>query len=455
MEKMSIIDKVRNTITEYRLINRGERVLVALSGGSDSVAMLHILLLLSKELGFNLCAAHINHCLRDEADEDEKFVVGLCEELGIKCFTKKINVEKYANENSISCELAGRKIRYEFFDEIIRENSIDKLATAHNRNDSAESILLHMIRGCGIDGMCGIPAIRNGYIIRPVIDINKAEIEEYCRKNNLLFVVDKTNFETDYTRNKIRLNVIPEILENINRNFINTITENSLIFRETKNFIDNYTNEIYDKLSDGGKLQVDGLLSEDEIIIKNTVLLHFRRYTKKTENLSAHYVNEIIKVMKNGDFPKTINLPSAISARLEYGSLYFEETSKDRVDFEYDIICGVELLVPECDETIIIKEEKEINKNTRDKIYFYVDGDSEFKVRNRRNGDKFQPLGMKGTKKLSDFFIDLKVPVSKRDLILILTYDEEIVWVVGKRVDRRFSSGERLMSATITGRSID
>lgn len=450
---MSIIDKVRNTITEYRLINRGESVLVALSGGSDSVAMLHILFSLSKDLGFNLYAAHVNHRIRAEADADEKFVVSLCENLGIKCFTKVFDVEGYAKENSVSCELAGRKIRYEFFDEIIKENSIDKLATAHNRNDSAESILLHLIRGCGIDGMCGIPAIRNGYIIRPVIDINKAEIEEYCRENNLSFVVDKTNFETDYTRNKIRLKIIPEIEENINKNFINTVTENSSIFKEAKIFIDNYTNRLYEEISDSDKLYIKKLLSEDDIIIKNTVLLHFKNCTNKNENLSAHYVNEIIKCMKNSKAPKTINLPEGISARIEYGILYFEKTLKKNVSFEYDLTCGTEYFVPECNEKIIIKEEIEINKNTKDKIYFYVNGDGKFKVRNRRNGDKFQPVGMKGTKKLSDFFTDLKIPVSKRDLTLILTYDEEIVWVVGNRVDRRFSNGEKLMSATITGRS--
>ncbi len=449
---MSIIDKVRNTISEYQLINKGESVLVALSGGSDSVAMLHILLSLSCELNFSLYAAHLNHGLRAEADDDERFVVGLCEKLGIQCFTKKVDVEKYAQENFLSCELAGRKIRYDFFDEIIKENLIDKLATAHNKNDSAESILLHLTRGCGIDGMCGIPAIRNGYIIRPVIDINKAEIEKYCKENNLGFVVDKTNFETDYTRNKIRLNIIPEILENINKNFINTVTENSLIFKEAKGFIDNYTNKVYEKLSNGEKLCVEKLLNEDNIIIKNAILLHFKNYTNKTQNLSMHYVNEIIRIIKACHSPKTINLPDGISAKIEYGCLYFEKTLNKNLSFEYDLISGVELFIPESNDTIIIKEEKEINKNTKDKIYFYVNGDGKFKVRNRRNGDKFQPLGMIGTKKISDFFTDLKIPVSKRDLTLILTYDEEIVWVVGKRVDRRFSNGGKLMSATITGR---
>lgn len=449
---MSIIDKVKKTIIENELIKKGESVLVALSGGSDSVAMLNILFFLSKEMDFKLYAAHINHQIRDEAVADEKFVLNLCSELGIECFSKTINVLDIAKENSISTELAGRNARYEFFEQIMKEKSIDKLATAHNKNDSAESILLHLTRGCGIDGMCGIPVIRDGYIIRPIIDITKKEIEKYCEENNLKYVVDKTNFETDYTRNKIRLNVIPTIEEDINSNFINTITDNSKIFRETKSFVDNYTKKVYQNTLDGDKLDCLKLLDEDDIIIKNVILMHFKNYTNRCENLSMTHINEIVMLLKNSNSPKSVNLPSGISAKIEYGKLYFDKTSNESVMFEYDISLDKELYISECDKYITIKEEKEIKKNTKDKIYFYVDGNKKFKVRNRRNGDKFMPMGMIGTKKLSDYFTDLKIPVSKRDLTAILTYDEEIVWVVGKRVDRRFSKGEKLMSATITER---
>ena len=452
---MSIIDKVKKTIIRNKLINKGESVLVALSGGSDSVAMLHMLFFLSGELDFKLYAAHINHKIREEADDDEKFVVDYCNKLGVECFVKRADVLGYASEHSMSTELAGRKIRYEFFDEVMKENSINKLATAHNKNDSAESILLHLTRGRGIDGMCGIPVMRDGYIIRPIIDLTKNEIESYCKENLLKFAVDKTNFETDYTRNKIRLNIIPMIENDINSNFIDIITENSQIFKEAQVFIDKYTKQVYKKLCVGEKLVVSDLLKEDIVIVRNAILMHFKKYTKKHENLSKIHIDEIIKQIKKQDASKSVNLPNGISARIEYGKLYFEKTDNAIINFEYSVTEGIELLIPESGESILIKEEKEIRKNTKDKIYFYVDGEKEFKIRNRRNGDKFLPLGMKGTKKLSDYFTDLKIPVSKRDLIAVLTYDDEIVWVVGKRVDRRFQKGEKLMSATVSGRSND
>lgn len=450
---MSIIDKVKNTITENKLIKKGESVLVALSGGSDSVAMLHMLFFLSGELDFKLYAAHINHKIREEADSDEKFVVDYCNKLGVECFVKSADVITFAREHSISTELAGRKIRYEFFDEVMKKNSINKLATAHNKNDSAESILLHLTRGCGIDGMCGIPVMREGYIIRPIIGVLKGEIEEYCKENSLEYVVDKTNFEADYTRNKIRLNLIPMIENDLNSNFVDTLVENSVIFKETQGFIDEYTKQVYKRICDGEKLDVLNLLKEDTIIVRNAILMHYKSYTKKHENLSKIYIDEIMKQMKKNDASKSLNLPNGISAKIEYAKLYFEKTNKDTINFEYSITPGIELLIPESGESIVIKEEKEIRKDTKDKIYFYVNGEKDFKVRNRRIADKFLPLGMKGTKKLSDYFTDLKIPVSKRDITAILTYDDEIVWVVGKRVDRRFQEGEKLMSATVFRRS--
>lgn len=452
---MSIIDRVKKTISTNSLICKGDAVLVALSGGSDSVAMLHMLKQLSDEMEFEIFAAHINHGIREEADDDEKFVVGLCQKLKIDCFVKKINVKKYAKENSMSEELAGRKIRYDFFDEVMKKNHIDKLATAHNKNDCAESILLHMFRGCGIDGMCGIPVMRDGYVIRPIIDIEKKEVEEYCRENGLEFVVDKTNFKTDYTRNKVRLKIIPEIENEINSNFVNTLTENSEIFRQTRSFIDKYSRSVYEKTVTDGKLAVSQLVKEDIIIIKNVIQLLFKDYTRSSQNLSKAYIDEISELILKGKSSKTINLPGGTSARIEYDSLYFEKTNTKKIIYEYELEENVEFEVPETGLKILVQSENEEGKNTGDKIWFYTDGKKKFAVRNRRNADKFEPVGMRGTKKLSDFFTDLKMPLSQRDYADILTYDGEIVWIVGKRADRRFKSGERLMSATVFGRRKD
>lgn len=451
---MNTVDKVRNTIIKHRLINRGERVLVALSGGSDSVSMLNILIALSKEMYFSVCAAHLNHNIRAEAGEDERFVRELCSSYGIDCFVKSVDVTAYAKERSISTELAGREIRYAFFEELRGEKGIDKIATAHNKNDSAESILLHLIRGCGIDGLSGISPQRDNHIIRPIIDLCKSEIEEYCKANSLKYVVDKTNFKTDYTRNKIRLLLMPVIEKEINPNFVNTVTENADIFTEASEFLDSYSEKVYNNICRNNTADIDRLLSEDTAVIRCILQRLYCEYKKSHEKLSVKYINELINIIKCGENSKTINLPNKISARIEYGRLYFTDTEKKSKGFCYPLCENEEIFVSECGFSVIIKRENAFENSTKSKIFFYADDNSEFMIRSRQNGDIFFPVGMQGRKRISDLFCDMKIPSAKRDNIPLLLCNGEIVWVGGIRQDRRFLKGKRIMSCEIIKRSL-
>ena len=446
---MNIVEKVRKTIIEYEMINKGDRVLVALSGGSDSVAMLHILNSLKTSMGFSLYAAHINHNIRAEAKRDEEFVKNLCEKLNIECFIKSEDVLGYAKHKGISTELAGREVRYSFFDYIKKEDGIDKIATAHNRNDSAESILLHLTRGCGIKGLSGIEPVLGGYIIRPIIEINKNEIEEFCEKNGYLFAVDKTNFETDYTRNKIRLLLMPLIEEQINPNFMTTITENSQIFAETADFIDSYSQKIYNRICVDNKVQICELTKEESAIIRCILQKMYQDYTKKTERLSVKYTDAILDILKRGVTSKTVNLPLGISAVIEYGYIFFEKTQKEQTSFDYIIKEGEKIYIPEADIFLILKLESQMGKSRKNKIYFYAKKDSVFEVRNRKAGDSFRPMGMSGTKKLSDFLSDLKIEKNMRDKIPLLLCDGVILWVVNMRQSREICDGEVLYSCEI------
>ena len=445
---MNTVDKVKRTITEYDLIRQGDRVLCALSGGSDSVAMLHILIKLSYEMGFEVLAAHVNHGIRAEADKDEDFVKKLCEDNDIKCFVKKADVPAYAAKHKMSSELAGRKIRYGFFEEIRKSQNINKIATAHNKNDSAESVLLHMTRGCGIDGMCGISPKRDAYIIRPVIGLTKSEIEDYCKSNNYEFAVDKTNFEADYTRNKIRLHLLPLIEKELNPGFVDTVTENTEVFKEAADFIGKCTDEAYGKYVASGKADIEGLLKEHNTIIKGVIQLMYRNFRKSTEKLSVKHINDVLNLI-GGGANKVINLPGGISVAAEYGKLKFIGTDNKNESFSYTLTIGEEKFIPEINAVVQIKREKQKKKNTAEKIYFYADDAKSFSVRSKINGDYFYPYGMKGRKKLSDLFTDIKLERSKRNKVPILTCGGDIVWVAGIRSDRRFSQVGTLMSCEI------
>ncbi len=447
---MDIIDIVKNTIIRHDLIQKGDVVLAALSGGSDSVAMCDILIKLSKELDFTVCAAHVNHNMRDEALHDENFVRDMCKKAGIECYVKSADVLGYAKEHNMSSELAGRKIRYDFFEEIKEKHGIDKIATAHNKNDSAESILLHLIRGCGIDGLRAIPYRRED-IIRPVLDLTKGQIETYCHKNGLLYVTDKTNFKNDYTRNKIRNIILPKICD-INENFVNTVTANAVIFKETSEFMKEYAKGVYDEICDNGRLDIKRLSCEHTAAARVIIQMHFENFTKAAQNLPLEHTEKILKLIKEEKTSKTLNLPNGISARLEYNRLYFIKTDEKSGDYEIPVETGKMIFVPEAGFEALIKEESVKNNNTKNKIYFYKKRDTKLYIRNRRRGDCFYPVAMTGKKKLSDLFCDMKIPANERDNIPLLTENDNIIWVMGVRADRRFLQGEVLMSARITER---
>ena len=203
-----MLNKIKKTIEKYNLINEDDKILVGVSGGPDSMTLLIIL----HSLGYNLCVAHINHGLRENAVLDEEYVVNYCKDNNIPCFTKHLQLKE--NLNGMTIEEAGRKARYDFFEEISLKESCTKIATAHNSNDNAETVIMNMIRGSGLSGLKGIEPNR-GKIIRPLIEVSRKEIESFCKEKNVNPRHDESNDETEYTRNKVRLELIPYVEKNI------------------------------------------------------------------------------------------------------------------------------------------------------------------------------------------------------------------------------------------------
>ena len=444
---MNIITKVKNNIIQNNLIKKGDSVLLAFSGGSDSTAMVHILSILAKDMGFSVCAAHINHNIRPEAKSDEEFVKRFCGDLGIECFVKSADVCAFAKEKSISEELAGREIRYEFFDELCKKYSLTSIATAHNKNDSAESVMLHLIRGCGADGLCGIP-VRRGNIIRPILNLSKSETEKYCEENGLEFVIDKTNFTTDYSRNKVRLEIIAAIERELNPSFTDTVTANARIFSEVSDFLGRAANDVYERVCKDKKADISELLGEHDAVIRLVIEKMFLEFSQSMEKLPVKYVDEIIDLIKSSKTSKEVHLPKQISARKEYGRLFFKKTDSNCAPYQYKLDAEDKIYIKESNVTVKLSKEDSSGKNTKNKIYFYTDDCDGFYIRNRRKGDYFYPVGMEGKKHISDLFCDMKIPSDERDKIPILFNRDKIIWVCGQRRDRRFEKGKILMSCT-------
>lgn len=295
--KKNLLEKIKSIIKKYDLINEEDKVLIGVSGGPDSITLLNTLY----KLGYNICTAHINHGIRENADNDEKFVREFCEERNIPCFVKKVKLKEL--ESDMTLEELGRKIRYDFFDEIMKQENCTKIATAHNANDNAETVLMNIIRGSGMSGLKGIE-ISRGNIIRPLLEVTRREIEEYCEKENLNPCHDESNDEAIYTRNKVRLELIPYIENNINSNVVNNINRMSEIISDEEEYINNQVDISYEECliaeEEGRVVCSLKRFNELETTIQKRLIIRFiGKVLGNVKDIERVHIQDILKLCKN------------------------------------------------------------------------------------------------------------------------------------------------------------
>ena len=342
----------------------------------------------------------------------------------------------------VSEELLGRKERYAFFEEICKAHNIKLIATAHNKNDNAETIVMNLIRGATLQGLSGIPYQR-GNIIRPLLDVSRNEIELYCHDNALDYVTDSTNLHQDYTRNKVRLSLLPMIEERFNPNFISTLTNNARYFSEDSKFIEEIANDEYRKVVKTNSANIAKLNELPMSISRRIIYKMLSQSFDGNLDISSSYVDSILQLAKNSTSGKSINIGKGFEACIEYDTLFIRKENKTNTDFEYTLPISEEIYVKEANIYI-----KAIPTCKNEGECFTIPENAVIRVRNRRSGDIFFPCGMSGRKKIKDYFTDSKIPLGMRDKICIVTFDDEIGYIVGKRRDRRFdfkNSGIRII----------
>ena len=298
--------KVIETIRKYNLIEDGDKIVLGVSGGPDSISMLNILKEIKDEqiIKFEIYVAHINHMIREEAIDDEKFVEDYCNRNNIKCYIKRIDIIKIANVMKIGTEEAGRNARYNFFEEILKKTNSNKIAIAHNKNDKIETIIMHLLRGSGLSGLKGIEPIRDNKFIRPLIECERSEIEQYCEENKLNPRIDKTNFENEYTRNKIRNIVIPYIKQEFNPNILQTLSRLSEVVTEEVEYVDKQTQKIYqqiliEKTDKQISLNLKKFNEQEKIIKSQLILLATKQLMGSTQGIEKIHIEDIIKLCNN------------------------------------------------------------------------------------------------------------------------------------------------------------
>ncbi|WP_029282616.1 tRNA lysidine(34) synthetase TilS [Pedobacter sp. R20-19] len=423
------LSQFQDFIQQHELFASGNKILLAVSGGKDSVLMLHLF----KAIGVNIGVAHCNFNLRaDEAQRDENFVKLLAETLDLPFHITHFDTKKYAVENKISTQMAARDLRYTWFEEIRVANQYDYIALAHHQNDAIETVMMNLIRGTGISGLHGILPKRN-HLIRPLLFLNSEQIESIVTKENISFVEDSSNLSTHYTRNKLRLQVIPHLKE-INPNLEKTFADNIARFAELENFLDlevaklqnniliRKTDGLYIALDEIAKLKPQKLLLYEllkpyhftehvveEIIVSLTALsgTHFFSSTHQ----AVINRNDLVIIEKNTDVLLNEFIHPA-TKRISFGghtiSLTYSTVTKFEMNVAKAFVNADQLIFP-------------------------------LVVRKWQNGDKFIPLGMHMPKKVSDFFINEKVPVHiKHSTPILINGNGDIIWIAGMRQDNRY-----------------
>ncbi len=454
-----LVKKVLETIKNRGLLMRRDKILVALSGGPDSTALLHILYKEASVLGITLHAAHLNHMIRGRAAlADQKFVEGVCRKHSIPLTVKSVNVPAFAKKQKISLEDAGRRARYDFFEEVAGRVGADKIALGHTADDNVETVLMRLVTGTGMRGLLGIPAFR-GKIIRPLIDSWRSEIESYCREHGLKPRTDLSNYDTRYLRNRIRHKLIP-VLTGFNPNVKESIRQMAdILSSDYKYLIDISTKALHGAVMREEKgsmsLDIDKLLMYPDSIRRLALRLAIEGVKGDLENVTYSHVEDILSHLPL-DKKWELHLPgnlyvSGDGDRLRVLSERPEEGGK--VAFEYKFKIPGVLHVEEAGLRItaeVVDDVSGLKLKLKDKDRAVVDlakVGRELLVRSRRAGDKFSPFGSSAAKKLADFFIDEKVPHDRRDMIPIIESRGRIVWVAGHRIDDAFKITSRTKGA--------
>ena len=430
---MNLYGEILRKNKKDNLVEKNDKIVVGFSGGPDSVFLVEMLMKLRENINFDMVLVHINHLLRGKnSDGDEKFSIEYGKKKGLQVFSRKINITALGKDMGLTLEEAGRKARYDLFKEVFEKIGANKIALAHNKDDQLETFMFRLTRGAGLEGLEGIVAKRDVYI-RPISEIYKKDIVEYLNKNSIPYRIDETNFENEFTRNSIRLDLIPFIEKRYNPKFKDKLYSLIEEIREVNKVLEIRLEEYVVN----NKLSIEKLKKLDKYLLSKVLIQYLYSYGIEVSRKKIQLIEDILD--KGGS--KDISLNEEFVLKKEYDFLAIEKNTKK----ENQCIKEVELEIP----GQIIFGEYVIEASFTDKILydnqnFYTSlkmGDK-LKIRSRKDGDRIIPIGMTSEKKVKDILINEKVPKEKRDTIPLVLYNEEIVWIAGIKGNEKYKNSD-------------
>ena len=449
----SFINKVTAYAEKHQLIKKESHIVVGLSGGVDSICLFFVCMnWMQRKKIKNVSVVHINHMLRgQDAIEDKQFVMGLCHKYNVACHWFDENIKDISKREKLSLEEAGRKVRYEKFLEVLKKVEGTQIAVAHHKNDNEETILLNLLRGGTVKGLRGIQAKR-GNIIRPLLCVEKEEIEVFVKQLDVVWKEDYTNKEDIYTRNKLRLNILPMLKKEINPNLTDTLVENGQLFGEIHDFLTKLAKEFLEKYSHyksdnieqrkvsennstyrNSVLEIDlAPLKELDVAVARYVLLEsLEQIGAGRKDITKKHIDSLLHLISS-QVGKKVDLPYHIEAKVSYQSLIFKEKGKEQEKIsetkKFEMKCSI----------FPYEVGKKIQESTYTKWFDYDTINGAITLRTRQKGDMIQVLKNHGEKKLKDFFINEKIPKEERDHILLVANGNSILWVVGHRLSEAY-----------------
>jgi len=453
-----LLDHVKRTIDHYHLLDRGDRLIVGVSGGVDSMVLLHLLNVIRQEFDLALIVAHVNHGLRPKESELEAELVRKeSERLGLTFEYVLFNVKEFQKAGGISLQDAARRIRFHYFNVLLQKYNANKVALGHNADDQVETVLLRLMRGSGLKGLKGILPIREGRVIRPLLEVGRREIESFAEEKKIPYLLDSSNLKENYLRNRLRLTLIPLIEKEYQSNFKEIILRTLAILREENDYLERGAEEAYHKIVQEEKDALSFKLSQYQSLhpaIQWRILQKmWGRIDKRGMDIEVREGVEVVPVYKKlhqlcPSF--LLELPHGVSLEKRYDLVTMKKGwAKPVPPFEVELISPGRTYIEEIKREIVIEEAsrndmiKDLYKLPDMALLDYQSLQFPLKVRNFRPGDRFQPLGLKGTQKLKEFFIDHKIPKFERPRIPLLISGEMIAWIVGYRINERVKVTEK------------
>lgn len=437
----------RRALSDFDMLRQDETVLAAVSGGQDSVALLDLLCQISAQMDLQIVAAHYNHLLRPAADEDQKFVKKLAQEKGCEVVTGRGDVETYASEEGMNLEAAARKLRYRFLENMADEIGADRIALGHTASDLAETLMMNVLRGAGMRGLASIPPTR-GRIIRPLVYVTREQTAEYCANRELSFRTDPTNLDTDYTRNRIRLELLPDLEDEYGPGVVEALTRTALAARQELEWTEPQVAEAWERCRPDTAAVETLLVPEAQELARGLLVRVLRKMCRaaglEVRQMQWEHWTGMADLLSDESGTGRISLPGDWRARREYDKFMLERPRNILPD------CGafdIMLKIPGTTELpgsriVQIHKEDTVPDNfpgaTQPEAVLDANrAGSKLRVRTLEPGDTFVPLGMDGTKKISEFFIDEKVPARKRRrAAAVVNADDRILWLIGHRISQ-------------------